>query len=55
MIKEGERMEIRKIPDEFYLKCQRCGKKWLPRVEKRPVACPRCNSKVWDKPKDKEK
>lgn len=29
--------------------CLRCGSKWRPRIEGRPVACPRCHSNAWDK------
>ena len=31
------------------LECLRCGSKWMPRSEKKPVACPRCHSNIWDK------
>ena len=31
--------------------CLRCGSKWRPRIEGRPVACPRCHSNAWDIPK----
>src|SRR4029450_7901622 len=33
------------------LRCLRCGHLWLPRMEGRPVACPRCHSPIWDKPR----
>ena len=28
--------------------CLRCGHNWLPRIEGRPVQCPRCKSIAWD-------
>lgn len=31
--------------------CVRCGYKWLPRIERRPKACPQCLSRRWDKEK----
>ena len=31
--------------------CLRCGHSWVPRKDKRPIACPRCKSYVWDVPK----
>jgi len=34
-------------------KCIKCGKEWVPRVE-RPEVCPRCKSYEWEK-KEKEK
>lgn len=35
------------------LKCLRpnCGHEWIPRSEERPKVCPKCKSRVWDKPK----
>ena len=33
-------------------KCQRCNAEWLPRSEK-PIACPRCKSTYWNKPRMK--
>jgi Zn finger protein HypA/HybF involved in hydrogenase expression len=30
--------------------CLRCGHSWVPRKDKRPVACPRCKSYTWDVP-----
>lgn len=36
--------------DEFPMaECVRCGYKWLKRVH-RPVTCPQCQSRDWDKP-----
>jgi len=29
--------------------CIRCGYKWIKRVH-RPVTCPQCQSREWDKP-----
>ena len=29
-------------------KCKQCGYQWIPRIE-RPVACPSCNRRSWDK------
>lgn len=31
--------------------CSRCGHKWIPREDKKPVICPKCKSPYWDKPK----
>ena len=32
----------------------RCGHEWLPRKLKgRPVECPECKHRHWDKPKEK--
>lgn len=37
----------------YTLKCQRCGKEWVPRkVDVR--LCPRCKSPFWDTPKIRE-
>jgi len=33
------------------LGCYRCGHEWYPRSLYKPVACPKCNSKVWDQRK----
>lgn len=36
--------------DEFPVaECVRCGYMWFKRVH-RPVACPSCQSREWDKP-----
>ncbi|MEW6295231.1 MAG: hypothetical protein AB1467_02950 [Candidatus Diapherotrites archaeon] len=33
-------------------KCERCGHKWVPRMEKElPRVCPYCKSPYWDTPK----
>lgn len=29
--------------------CERCGHTWLPRIETKPVLCPKCKSPSWDK------
>lgn len=29
--------------------CLRCGHKWNPRIETKPLACPKCKSYEWDK------
>lgn len=34
--------------------CLRCGHTWLPRIEGRPVQCPKCKSPNWDKVRDHE-
>ena len=31
------------------LTCKRCGASWLPRIETKPVQCPRCKSLAWDR------
>ncbi len=39
------------------LTCQRCSATWTPRPEQyakgqeKPVRCPRCQSTLWDKPR----
>ena len=30
------------------LECRRCGHKWLRRKIDLPVACPRCNNRLWN-------
>jgi predicted Zn-ribbon and HTH transcriptional regulator len=32
------------------MKCEKCGHEWESRTEK-PVACPKCKSYTFDKPK----
>lgn len=32
-----------------YLKCKRCGYKWIPRRPETPKVCAGCNSPYWDK------
>jgi hypothetical protein len=34
------------------LKCQRCGHRWVPR-QATVTICPKCKSRLWDKPKRK--
>src|SRR4051812_42824207 len=29
------------------LECKVCGHKWFPRLPRRPIWCPKCNSKNW--------
>lgn len=31
--------------------CTRCNHQWIPRKPNRPLACPNCNSRVWNKPR----
>lgn len=33
------------------LYCFRCGHQWKPRIERRPLQCPKCTSRVWDVPR----
>ena len=28
--------------------CKRCGHKWHPRKERKPICCARCKSPYWD-------
>ena len=28
--------------------CERCGHEWIPRVERKPKACPGCKNYKWD-------
>lgn len=32
------------------LHCRRCGHHWHPRMPEPPIQCPRCKSRVWQKP-----
>ncbi len=33
------------------LHCLRCGHEWIPRSERKPGTCPKCNSPYWDRPR----
>jgi len=35
-------------------KCNRCGHSWIPRIEKEPKNCPKCNSPYWNKERKKQ-
>ena len=33
-------------------RCERCGHEWVPKdAEREPVACPKCKSPYWDRPR----
>ena len=32
-------------------KCQRCAYEWVQRIEKKPLQCPACKSRYWNKKK----
>lgn len=32
-------------------KCERCSHKWIPRIKKKPIICPKCKSPYWNKPR----
>ncbi len=33
-------------------RCERCGGEWVPKdAEKEPVACPKCKSPYWNRPR----
>ena len=33
-------------------RCERCGGEWVPKdVEKEPIACPKCKSPYWNRPR----
>ena len=34
-------------------RCERCGKDWIPKKEKKSIVCPKCKSPYWDIPKKK--
>lgn len=34
--------------------CEKCGYKWVPRIDKRPAQCPNCKNPKWDKPKQEK-
>jgi predicted Zn-ribbon and HTH transcriptional regulator len=36
------------------LTCLKCAYRWIPRKIGRPVECPACKRRDWDKPKRKE-
>ena len=40
--------ELFKLP---VLECLRCGHTWVPRYNRYPQNCPKCNSPYWDKPR----
>ena len=33
-----------------HLVCNACGHRWIAKVAK-PLACPQCNSRIWDRPR----
>ena len=33
------------------LNCERCGYRWFQRTPNKPVKCPECQSRAWDKAK----
>jgi len=35
-------------------RCDRCGHEWTPRSEAVPIACPRCKSPYWNRPRKKK-
>jgi len=37
------------------LRCKRCGHKWHPRKEEKPLICPKCKSPYWDRERKKER
>jgi len=32
------------------LTCKKCKHKWIPRIEREPVSCPRCKRNDWNNP-----
>lgn len=34
-------------------RCERCSYVWIPRIDRRPVMCPSCRNRLWDKPREK--
>jgi DNA-directed RNA polymerase subunit RPC12/RpoP len=32
--------------------CTRCTHFWTSRIDRRPLACPQCNSRLWFRPKN---
>ncbi len=34
-----------------WLTCTRCGHRWHPRSEQKPINCASCNSPYWDRPR----
>lgn len=37
------------------LVCLHCGYHWLRRIDGRPVKCPQCQNRKWDKPRTETK
>ena len=35
-------------------KCERCEHEWTPRIDIKPIVCPKCKSPYWDKPRVKK-
>jgi len=34
--------------------CERCEHKWVPRINKKPIICPKCKSPYWDRARKKK-
>jgi len=37
--------------EELKCTCNRCGHEWQKRLEKEPVACPKCKNTLWNIPR----
>ena len=44
-----------KIPQSMICVCERCGHRWVKRIEGRPAQCPNCKEQYWDVPAGKLK
>ena len=49
----AERRKMIKTLADRCLCCLRCGAVWVPRGQKPPVQCPKCNSPYWDREKER--
>jgi len=38
---------MKQIKIEKY-ECKRCFYEWIPRLERKPLVCPACKSRLWD-------
>lgn len=36
-------------------RCERCGHQWIQRLDRRPTICPKCKSRLWDRPRQRPK
>ena len=48
-VEKGEPIFLVLSDEDPYLYCKRCKHRWIPRAEKLPKFCPKCNSPYWNK------
>ena len=34
--------------------CERCGHRWVPRIETKPKSCPACKNRKWEEKRNTE-